>query len=91
MNCAVIAGKGKDELDKLEKQIDNAATTEEVDTVARAFPLGGIFAILQSSPVHLEPGMTDTMFNLDFLHPISKYKVKHRKYLLIYKYFLIYT
>lgn len=57
MNCAVIAGKGKDELENLEKQIDNAATMEEVDTLAASFPWGGLFALLKSSPSHLEPGV----------------------------------
>lgn len=56
MNCAVIAGKGKDELDNLEKQIDNASTTEEVDSLATTFPWGGFIALLKSSPSHLEPG-----------------------------------
>lgn len=45
-----FAGEGKTVLDALEKAIDDAKTTEEVDRVAQRFPSGGIFGILETTP-----------------------------------------
>ncbi|XP_046663797.1 leucine-rich PPR motif-containing protein, mitochondrial isoform X1 [Homalodisca vitripennis] len=54
MNCAIVAGKVQEELDKLEKQIDTASTPDEVDVVAQTFPSGGIYGVLEASPSYHE-------------------------------------
>lgn len=58
MNCAVAAGKAKDELNKLEKDIDVATTPEDIDSLVEAFPLGGIMGVLKSSPSYHDQGMS---------------------------------
>jgi len=54
LSAAVVAGKSKEELDKIEKEIDSATNSDDIDEVAHRFPRGGVLSVLENSPSDYE-------------------------------------
>ncbi|XP_054261805.1 leucine-rich PPR motif-containing protein, mitochondrial isoform X2 [Macrosteles quadrilineatus] len=50
LTSAVANGKAKEQLDKMEKEIDAASSDDDFDKLTGKFPRGGIMAVLENCP-----------------------------------------
>lgn len=52
----MVNGKAKEQLDKMEKEIDAASSDDDFDKLTAKFPRGGIMAVLENCPSDHDQG-----------------------------------